>query len=192
MAASVSSSLLLQLLPLRQRPLLLLLRGALSPRLPLGARAPRCAGPAGSRGYAEPAPASASGMALTFASPYQVFFNGGGVRQVDVPTLTGMFGILPNHVPTLAVLRPGLVTVFKDDGTSAKFFVSSGSLTVNADSSVQLLAEEAVPIEQLDVQAARAELARAQGELSAAAGEIPRAEALIAVEASEALVKALE
>ncbi|CAM9884298.1 unnamed protein product [Lampetra planeri] len=131
-------------------------------------------------------------MALTFASPYQVFFNGGGVRQVDVPTLTGMFGILPNHVPTLAVLRPGLVTVFKDDGTSAKFFVSSGSLTVNADSSVQLLAEEAVPIEQLDVQAARAELARAQGELSAAAGEIPRAEALIAVEASEALVKALE
>lgn len=29
--------------------------------------------------------------------------------------------------------------------------VSSGSVTVNADSSVQLLAEEAVPLDQLDV-----------------------------------------
>lgn len=31
------------------------------------------------------------------------------------------------------------------------FAVSSGSVTVNADSSVQLLAEEAVPLDQLDV-----------------------------------------
>ncbi len=31
------------------------------------------------------------------------------------------------------------------------FVVSSGSVTVNADSSVQLLAEEAVPLDQLDV-----------------------------------------
>lgn len=29
--------------------------------------------------------------------------------------------------------------------------VSSGSVTVNADSSVQLLAEEAVPLDQLDI-----------------------------------------
>lgn len=29
--------------------------------------------------------------------------------------------------------------------------VSSGSITVNADSSVQLLAEEAVPLDQLDI-----------------------------------------
>lgn len=31
------------------------------------------------------------------------------------------------------------------------YTVSSGSVTVNADSSVQLLAEEAVPLDQLDV-----------------------------------------
>lgn len=31
------------------------------------------------------------------------------------------------------------------------FAVSSGSITVNADSSVQLLAEEAVPLDQLDI-----------------------------------------
>lgn len=44
------------------------------------------------------------------------------MKQVDVPTLTGAFGILPAHVPTLQVLRPGVVTVFNDDGSAAKFF----------------------------------------------------------------------
>lgn len=44
------------------------------------------------------------------------------MKQVDVPTLTGAFGILPAHVPTLQVLRPGVVTVFNEDGSSAKYF----------------------------------------------------------------------
>lgn len=44
------------------------------------------------------------------------------MKQVDVPTLTGAFGILPAHVPTLQVLRPGVVTVIGDDGSSAKYF----------------------------------------------------------------------
>lgn len=44
------------------------------------------------------------------------------MKQVDVPTLTGAFGILPAHVPTLQVLRPGVVTVFSDDGSSTKYF----------------------------------------------------------------------
>ena len=43
------------------------------------------------------------------------------MKQVDVPSGTGTFGILPNHVPTLAVLRPGVVTVFEDEVTR-KFF----------------------------------------------------------------------
>lgn len=52
----------------------------------------------------------------------QVYFKEASVKQVDVPTLTGAFGILPAHVPTLQVLRPGVVTVLNDDGSSAKYF----------------------------------------------------------------------
>lgn len=51
-----------------------------------------------------------------------MFFKEASVKQVDVPTLTGAFGILPAHVPTLQVLRPGVVTVFSDDGSSVKYF----------------------------------------------------------------------
>ncbi|XP_056614746.1 ATP synthase subunit delta, mitochondrial [Triplophysa dalaica] len=131
-------------------------------------------------------------MSFTFASPTQVFFKGVSVKQIDVPTLTGAFGILPAHVPTLQVLRPGVVTVFNDDGSSAKYFVSSGSVTVNADSSVQLLAEEAFPLDTLDLAAAKANLEKAQSELSGASDEAARVEVLISIETNEAIVKALE
>ncbi|XP_027025397.1 ATP synthase subunit delta, mitochondrial [Tachysurus fulvidraco] len=143
------------------------------------------------RFYAEAA-AGAPQMSFTFASPNEVFFNGASVRQVDVPTMTGAFGILPAHVPTLQVLRPGVVTIFGDDGASSKYFVSSGSVTVNADSSVQLLAEEAVPLDRLDLSAAKANLEKAQSELGSASDEVSRAEAQISIEANEAIVKALE
>jgi F-type H+-transporting ATPase subunit delta len=66
-----------------------------------------------------------------------------------VPSFSGSFGILPNHVPSLAVLRPGVVTVFENEGAVKKFFVSSGSVTINEDASVQILAEEAHPLEDL-------------------------------------------
>ena len=69
--------------------------------------------------------------------------------QVDVPSFSGSFGILPNHVPALAVLSPGVVTVYEDDGAAKKFFVSSGSITINEDSSVQILAEEAHSVDML-------------------------------------------
>ncbi|XP_037530728.1 ATP synthase subunit delta, mitochondrial [Nematolebias whitei] len=142
------------------------------------------------RSYAEAS--GAPQMSFTFASPTQVFFSEASVKQVDVPALTGVFGILPAHVPTLQVLRPGVVTVFSEDGTAAKYFVSSGSVTVNADSSVQLLAEEAVPLDQLDIAAAKANLEKAQSELVGAADEAARAEVQISIEANEAIVKALQ
>ncbi|XP_030640060.1 ATP synthase F(1) complex subunit delta, mitochondrial [Chanos chanos] len=143
------------------------------------------------RCYAD-APAASAQMSFTFASPTQVFYQGASVKQVDVPTLTGVFGILPAHVPTLQVLRPGVVTVFSDDGSPVKYFVSSGSVTVNADSSVQLLAEEAVTLDSLDLATAKANLEKAQSDLLGTSDEAARAEVLISIEANEAIVKALE
>merc|ERR1711893_286093 len=131
-------------------------------------------------------------MSFTFASPGNVFYHEANVAQVDVPSMTGSFGILPDHVPSLAVLKPGIVTVFESDGKPEKFFVSSGSITINDDSSVQILAEEAARLEDLDITAIRDGLAQAQQELSAAQTEQAKAEARIAVECYEELQKAAE
>ena len=63
-------------------------------------------------------------------------------------------------------------------------------MTINEDSSVQVLAEEAVPIDTLDGQAAREALTKAQQQLASATDEVAKAEAQIAVEVSEAIVAA--
>ncbi|XP_038649468.1 ATP synthase subunit delta, mitochondrial-like [Scyliorhinus canicula] len=145
-----------------------------------------------SKSFIGKVPSSAGGMSFTFASPTEVYYMEANVKQVDVPTMTGNFGILPAHVPTLQVLKPGIVTVFDEEGAQSKYFVSSGSMTVNADSSVQLLAEEAAALDELDITAAKANLDKANAELSSASGEIERAEVLISIEAHEAIIKALE
>ncbi|PIK55787.1 putative ATP synthase subunit delta, mitochondrial [Apostichopus japonicus] len=79
-----------------------------------------------------------------------MYYNQASVKQVDVPSTSGTFGILAQHVPLLAALKPGVITVTEDDGTINKYFASSGTVTVNADSSVQVLSEIAVPLDYLD------------------------------------------
>ena len=71
-----------------------------------------------------------------------------------------------------------------------RFFVSSGSITINEDSTVQILAEEAHPVESIDAGEAKKALAEAQSQLGSASGEVEKAEAQIAVEVAEELVKA--
>lgn len=88
-----------------------------------------------------------------------------------------------------AVLKPGVVTVYESDGTTKKVFVSSGTVTVNEDSSVQVLAEEAHAIEELDSRAAQETLQAAQQQLASAKDDQERAEATIAVEVAELITQ---
>ena len=152
-------------------------------------------------------------MSFTFASPYevrirvcfaaltvrdlvcpflQVFYNNADVKQVDVPSYSGNFGILANHVPALAVIKPGVVTVYESEGATKKYFVSSGTIAINDDSSVQVLAEEAVPVEWLDSTAVKKILVDAQANMGKGGTEQEKAEAAIVLEVGEALAKAAE
>ncbi len=82
--------------------------------------------------------------------------------QVDLvllPALTGDFGVMPGHVPTIAQLRPGVVTVHKTlDKDIDRYFVSSGFAFVHADSSADVCAIEAVKLDDLDPEAVRSGL----------------------------------
>ena len=104
-------------------------------------------------------------------------------------TLSGDMGILPNHVPVIAALKPGLVSVYEQEGDTKSYFVSSGVVTVNEDSSVQILAEEAAPLSHLDRVEAQKGLERCQQELSRATSDEERARASIGVEFHEAALK---
>jgi len=72
------------------------------------------------------------------------------------------------------------------------FAVSSGTITINDNSSLQILAEEAIPVDWIDLNAAREVVSQAQSELARAQNDVARAEAQIAIDVGEALVKAFE
>lgn len=101
------------------------------------------------------------GLSFTFASPAKSFYKDTKVKQVDVPSYSGSMGILPDHVPILAVIKPGVVTVYEENGETKRYFVSAGTVTMNEDSSLLVLASEAVDVDDLDIAVAQKNLAQA-------------------------------
>lgn len=69
--------------------------------------------------------------------------------MVIVPATTGQMGILPGLVPTIAELKPGLLSVHEGNDVK-KFFVSSGFTFVHGNSYADIVAVEAVPVDQID------------------------------------------
>ncbi len=99
-------------------------------------------------------------MALHFelVSPEKLVFSG-EVQQVDVPGAEGDFGVLENHAPTVATLRPGILTVHGAGGAQ-QIVVLGGFAEVSA-SGLTVLAEVAETVADMD----RAVLTARIGEL---------------------------
>ena len=99
-------------------------------------------------------------LKFNFFMPHDTVYRGEQVDLVLMPAVTGDFGVMPGHVPTVAELRPGLVTVHKElDKTVEKYFVSGGFAFVHEDSTADVCAVEAVPLDDLDPEGIKAGLA---------------------------------
>jgi F-type H+-transporting ATPase subunit epsilon len=88
-------------------------------------------------------------MALHFelVSPEKLVFSG-DVQQVDLPGAEGDFGVLENHAPTVATLRPGILTVHAAGGAQ-QLVVLGGFAEVSA-SGLTVLAEIAESVADMD------------------------------------------
>ncbi len=73
------------------------------------------------------------------------------VDLVTVPGLEGDFGVLANHAPLIAVLRPGIVVIQGASEGPPKIFVRGGFAEVTPDG-LTILAEEAIPLSELNGQ----------------------------------------
>jgi F-type H+-transporting ATPase subunit epsilon len=80
-------------------------------------------------------------------SPEKLLFSG-GVEQVDVPGADGDFGVLANHAPMVATLRPGILTVHNAGGAQ-KIVVLGGFAEVSAQG-LTVLADVAEAVEDID------------------------------------------
>lgn len=137
------------------------------------------------------AAAAPAGLRLTFATPAEPLFSNAPVEIVTVPGASGVFGILANHVPTVAELQPGVVIVKEKEGVEKKFFVSSGFAVMGKANDLTINAVEALPLESLDKDAARKGLDEYTAKVSSATSDVDRARAEVGVTVHRAMVAAL-
>ena len=117
----------------------------------------------------DPAAPTPSKVSFNFYLPHQVIHQAAEVDLVLLPATTGDFGVMPGHVPVVAQLRPGVVTVHKElDKEVERYFVSSGFAFVHPDSSADICAVEAVPVDDLDPAAVAAGLTDYNAKLASA------------------------
>ena len=83
-------------------------------------------------------------------SPSRLVFSG-EVEQVDVPGAEGDFGVLPGNAPFISTLRPGVLTI-RNGADIKRYFVREGFAEVNPEG-LTVLAETAVPVEDVDLNA---------------------------------------
>ena len=91
----------------------------------------------------------------------------GQATLVVARTTSGDIGVMPGHQPLLGVLESGPVTIRTSEGGTVVAAVHGGFISF-ADNKLSLLAEIAELSDEIDVQSAEQELARAKAEDDAA------------------------
>ncbi len=71
------------------------------------------------------------------------------VEMVVVPGSEGDFGVLPGHSPMISTVRPGVIHIFAGGTVSSRIFVAGGFAEVT-ESRCTVLAEEALPVDEID------------------------------------------
>jgi F-type H+-transporting ATPase subunit epsilon len=89
----------------------------------------------------------------------------GEVSQVSTRTAAGEVGILANHAPLLAALRPAELRLYESDGEPRRYAQAHGWLQVFGNHA-RLLLEEAIAPEDLDAATLKEQLADAEQRLS--------------------------
>ena len=71
------------------------------------------------------------------------------VDMVTIPGSEGYMGVMAGHMALVSTLRAGMIDMLKDGGNT-RFFIMGGFAEINA-SKVIVLAEEAIPMTELDL-----------------------------------------
>jgi F-type H+-transporting ATPase subunit epsilon len=87
------------------------------------------------------------------------------VDMVTVPGSEGDFGVLAGHAPVMAVLRPGVINVDDAGRPQQRIFVRGGFAEVTP-AGLTILAENAIPLAELDGAALDGEIADAQEDVN--------------------------
>jgi F-type H+-transporting ATPase subunit epsilon len=109
-------------------------------------------------------------------TPEKLLFSG-AVESVVVPGTEGDFEVLPLHAPLMSTIRPGVIVVKETSaGAALRLFVRAGLADVSPQGLI-ILAEQAIPVEELTSDRLQGEIAAAEAEASTAIGDVDKASA---------------
>ena len=100
-------------------------------------------------------------------SPDKVLFSG-PAHAVVVPGYEGDFQVLADHAPTVAAIRPGVIGIDGANGQHLRVFVRGGFADVNP-LGLTILAETAIPFEDLNAAHLDQEIRNAEEDVADAA-----------------------
>ena len=112
------------------------------------------------------------------------------VEMVVVPGSEGDFGVLARHAPFISTVRPGVIRVYENNEVKEEIFVAGGFAEVTPERCT-VLADEAVPLGELDHAAIEQSLANAREDLEDAETDQARAAAERQIEVCQAKLQAL-
>ncbi len=105
-------------------------------------------------------------------SPEKLLFSG-DVESVVVPGSDGQFTVMKDHAPVMTTMRPGVVDVNESGSKALRLFVRGGFADVSA-SGLTILAEQAIPLEQLNAEDIAREIGNAEEDVSDASTDDAR------------------
>lgn len=164
----------------------------LSRSLALGAR--RALHGSAARRLAQPAAAAAAGegeaaaVLLNLSGPLKAYYNYDRVALVNLPGVTGEYGVAPDHAATISELRSGTVQVFKSEGAEpTSYFIAGGMAFTHPGSKTDVACADICQLKDVDGKAAQAMYAETKRKLETLAeGSKEQAEAMIELEVYEA------
>ena len=110
------------------------------------------------------------------------------VEMVVVPGAEGDFGVLPRHTPMISTVRPGVIRVFENGAATTRIFVAGGFAEVTPERCT-VLADQAIPVADIDRAAAEQQLKDAREDLADAKDEDERKAAEKAIAVNEAMLQ---
>ncbi len=111
-----------------------------------------------------------------------------GVDMVVVPGEEGDFGVLPRHAPMISAVRPGVIQVYEGGSVTDSIFVAGGFADVTP-ARCTVLAEQAVPVGDIDRAQVEQELSDARDDITDAKNDTARHLAEKRVAVAEAMLK---
>ena len=134
--------------------------------------------------------AEETNFTLKIITPDRVFYEDDAVTMVEFNTTEGEIGVYKKHVPTTVIIKPGILTISKDDEIK-EAALHAGFAEILEDK-VTILAEIIEWPEEIDVARAEAAKQRAEERLQLKDSDTDIARAEIALQRAMARIEILK